>query len=99
MRRILYGQQSHLNAYMLKKNVRENSPWQQEHLQADRLQGAREREHSKVPIIGLKLLLCCFRILLVSWKSIKWSWVEPFEINAKTEYFALDIKRCRFFNT
>ena len=26
-----------------------------------------------------------FRILCIYWKSIKWTWVEPFEMNAKIE--------------
>ena len=42
-----------------------------------------------------------FRILRVYRKSIKWTWVEPFEMNAKIERestFALDIESSRFFD-
>ena len=37
---------------------------------------------------GPKALLCtrmAFHILLVTWKSIKWTWAEPFEMNVKME--------------
>ena len=42
-----------------------------------------------------------FRILQAYWKSIKWTWVEPFEMNAKIERvsnFALYIESHRFFD-
>ena len=42
-----------------------------------------------------------FRIRRVYRKSIKWTWVEPYEMNAKIERestFALDIESSRFFD-